>query len=470
MGSQAKGVFSVQRVAIIGAGPAGLAAAKYLVAQDAFETIDVYEQQSEVGGVWNYSPRPSQTLHVPQVSPHTPLDPPLRSEGGIVFPSPMYEMLHTNIPRCLMAFSDLPFPQESLIFPSRDDVQDYLVTYSRSLRNLFKFSTRVEDVRVWQSGGDGKDQWDVTFTSLETNISTTTTYDAVVVASGHYSLTYLPEVKGIREFHSAHPGVITHAKLYRTPTPFAGKKVVIVGNAASGLDIGAQISGVCRKLLLSVRTATPKPNLDFVGAEEVGVIDEFIVEERSVRFRDGRVEKDVDAVVFATGYLFAYPFLTSLKPELVKDGRHVHGLYQEIFHIEHPTLVFPGLPIKVVPFSVCESQAAIISRTWANLLHLPTRVEMHKWEEEETEKRGSSFHVWPKGGDAEFVNRVSDELRGGAGKNPPRWDSELIWEREIYSDAKLKFEIEGRRAKSLAELGFVPESTKEASAVGDIII
>jgi cation diffusion facilitator CzcD-associated flavoprotein CzcO len=47
--------FSVNRVAVIGAGPCGLAAAKYLSAQKAFDTVVVYERQTEVGGVWNYS-------------------------------------------------------------------------------------------------------------------------------------------------------------------------------------------------------------------------------------------------------------------------------------------------------------------------------------------------------------------------------------------------------------------------------
>lgn len=39
------GSFSVKRVAIIGAGPAGLAVAKYLIAEKAFEKVDVFEQQ-----------------------------------------------------------------------------------------------------------------------------------------------------------------------------------------------------------------------------------------------------------------------------------------------------------------------------------------------------------------------------------------------------------------------------------------
>jgi len=35
----------VQKIAIIGAGPSGLAVAKYLLAENAFDKIDIYEQQ-----------------------------------------------------------------------------------------------------------------------------------------------------------------------------------------------------------------------------------------------------------------------------------------------------------------------------------------------------------------------------------------------------------------------------------------
>ena len=39
--------FGVKRIAIIGAGPSGLAVAKYIMAEKAFDKIDILEQQSD---------------------------------------------------------------------------------------------------------------------------------------------------------------------------------------------------------------------------------------------------------------------------------------------------------------------------------------------------------------------------------------------------------------------------------------
>ncbi|RKU41929.1 hypothetical protein DL546_002645 [Coniochaeta pulveracea] len=417
-------------------------------------TDTVIREQTEVGGVWNYCEKPSPTLRVPQVSAFVPPDPPVQ-RSPTVFSTPMYDVLHTNIPWPLMKYSDQDFPKDSLIFPSRQAVQDYLVDYSRDIRHLIRFSTLVRDIRLRQE--EGRDQWDVVSESTETRERRTNTYDAVVVASGHYSTPYIPEVMNIREFHEAHPEVISHSKSYRSPEHFKNKKVVVVGNSASGLDIASQISKVCQKpLLLSVHTPSPPENLEWAGAEEVPVIDEFLVAERGVQFADGRIERDLDAILYATGYLFTFPFLTSLEPPLVSDGRRVHGLYKHLIHIQHPTLVFPGLPIKVVPFPLAESQAAVFSRVWANALPLPSREEMKIWEEEEAQRRGPAYHIWPKGGDAEYINATHKVIVESktSGKEPPLWNDELLWQRKVYAEAKLKFEKEGWTAKSLEELGY----------------
>lgn len=477
MGSLDKEPFDVKRIAIVGAGPCGLSAAKYLLAQEAFESVTVYEQNPEVGGVWCYSRKPAdKPLQVPQTSPFYPQDPPVKSEfgGAPIFASPMYEFLTTNIPWTLMKYGDRDFPEDSLIFPTRQTVQQYLVDYSQDIRHLIKFSTKVQVVTLRHEGN--RDRWDVETEDLTTGHRQTSTFDAVVVASGHYYTPYVPSVKNMQAFDAAHPGVISHAKTYRGPESFADKKVLVVGNASSGLDIAAQISRrSAQPLLLSVHEPTPVENLAHVRAEEVAAIEEFLVEERGVRFADGRVEKDLDAVLYCTGYLFAFPFLESLKPDLVVegDGRRVFGLYKHLFHIEHPTLVFPGLPVRVVPFPVSEAQAAAFSRVWANTLSLPPAEEMKRWEEEEAEKqKEKAFHVFPKGGDSAYLDEFHDWVAKSSttkGKEPPVWDDEQRWQRVNYVEAKLKFDTSGRTAKSLKELGLEYQPPKQLDGDEDIV-
>ncbi|OTA67854.1 FAD/NAD(P)-binding domain-containing protein [Hypoxylon sp. EC38] len=506
--------FDVKKIAIIGAGPSGLAAAKYLQAQnDAFPQIDVFEQQAEVGGVWNYSPvaRPIDSLPVPQTDarPQKP-DPPVfeggdgdgvgggEGKGKPLFPSPMYEDLHTNIPHTLMKYSDLGFRDGCEIFPTRDDVQAYLVAYARDVRHRIRFSTQVADVAL-RPDGRGRERWDVRTTDLLTGREDRDTYDAVVVASGHYSTPYIPDgIGGIAEFHKAHPGTISHSKLYRNAEPYRGKKVVVVGTGASGLDIASQIQSVCKgPLLISARTQAPKETLEHVGnVVQVGRIKRFLVEKRGVEFfplddynsedededsgKKGSseekgetiIEKDVDAILFCTGYLYTFPFLNSFNdPPLVTDGRRVYGLAKHFLHIAHPTLAFPGLPIKVIPFPLTESQGAVLARLWSNTLPLPPRSVLEEWEREDGEGTvPGKYHVFPKGGDGRYINWLHDWIikeSKGEGKEPPFWDEELLWERSIYAEAKMQFEKMGKKAKTLEELGFKYEP-EEVKSVEDV--
>jgi hypothetical protein len=94
-------------------------------------------------------------VSVPQTSPRVPPDklawPTDRSAP--IFSNPMYERLNTNIPKGLMRFIDQEFPPESLLFPTREDVQEYLIRFSKDLRPLIAFSTQVENVSLSRDGG-----------------------------------------------------------------------------------------------------------------------------------------------------------------------------------------------------------------------------------------------------------------------------------------------------------------------------
>ncbi|KAI1405966.1 FAD/NAD(P)-binding domain-containing protein [Hypoxylon fuscum] len=477
------GPFHVHKIAIVGAGPCGLSAAKYLLAQAAFPRIDVFEQQAEVGGVWNYSAKPADALRVPQTDAHPKRpDPPVLSGGSgngkPLFPSPMYDELTTNIPHTLMGYSDLAFDESCEIFPTRADVQAYLVRYARDIRHLIRFSTQVTDVALREGQRRERDRWDVSTTDLLTGEETRETYDAVVVASGHYSTLYIPDsIENIAEFHAAHPGLISHSKLYRNAESYRGKKVVVVGTGASGLDIASQIQKVCKPpLLISAQTKAPPEILEHIGSvKQVGQIKQFLTEDRGIELlplegeEEGQIERDVDAVLFSTGYLYTFPFLNTLDPPLITDGRQVHGLAKHLLHISHPTLAFPGLPIKVIPFPLSESQASVLARLWSNTLPLPPREKLEEWERADGEGTSpGKYHVFAKGGDGRYINELHAWVTresSGKGKEPPHWDQELLWQRGIYAEAKMKFEKTGKKARTLEELGFKyePEETEVTS-------
>lgn len=457
--------FHVKKVAIIGAGPAGLAAARYLRAQGAVDSITIFEQQHQVGGVWLYSGLAPKDVPVPQQDPFWGPEPSIWPEGAPapVFPSPMYEVLHANIPGCLMGFHDQEFPGDAWVFPKREEIQEYLVRYAEDLRHLIKFCHEVTQVTLETQ--HGRDQWHVEAVStLNDGQVVRETYDAVVVANGHYSVPFIPSIKSMQEFNKAHPSIITHSKQYRKNDVFKGKKVVVVGNGPSGLDVALQINQVADRTLMSVRHATSPDKLSHIGCEEVPEIVEFLPDQRGLLFKDGSVEKDIDHIVFCTGFLFGYPFLPSLNHKMITSGRGIHGLYQHLFLIQHPTVVFPALNMKSVPWPLAESQAAVFSAVWSNDLELPSDDEMQRWSKELEERQGESLHVYPElGDDGKYINEFYDWAKKAThvGKQPPRWDGELFWQRAISAEAKIKFEEEGCKAKTLAELGFHYEPGKE---------
>ncbi|KAE8441528.1 hypothetical protein EG329_004874 [Mollisiaceae sp. DMI_Dod_QoI] len=453
------GPFNVKRIAIIGAGPTGLAAAKYLVAENTFDIIDIYEQQAEVGGVWNYTPSLAEKVPVPQTTPHVPPEKPIwpKDATAPIFSNPMYERLNTNIPKNLMQFSDQDFPSESLLYPTRQDVQEYIVKYSQDIRHLIHFSKQVEDIALTQV--DGWDRWTLTAKSTITEEKSRREYDAIVAANGHYSVPWIPAVPGIEAFNTAYPSVVSHSKIYRSAAPFSGKKVIVVGNAASGLDIGNQISAVCNQPLLnSVREPAELP-IGVDDKEEVPAIAEYLVDCRGVRFEDGRIEKEIDAIVYCTGYLYSFSFLKSLDPPLVTTGRRTIGLWQQLFNIAHPTLAFTALTQKIIPFPLSEAQSAAIAKVWSNNISLLSREEMWAWERSRVQELGdgTAFHVYGYPKDADYINYLHDWVmtaENGFSKEPPFWGERKRWVRSIYADVKKKFHETGGKAKTLEELGF----------------
>jgi len=457
-----------------------------LLAEKAFEKIDIFEQRSTVAGVWNYTPElPSGTINVPQVDPNQPVENPLwRSSQanhtlGLIprreptFVSPMYDRLETNIPKFLMQYSDKTFPKDSQLFPSHETVTQYLEEYGEDVRDLVKFQIQVLDVRLQKSDA-AQEYWMVKTKHLQWQHQSEVRYDAVVVASGHYNVPYVPDIRGIARWNAEYPEVISHSKSYRKPEDFQDKKVIIVGNAASGVDIGAQIGTVCKlPLLFSERSASYLSPGAEAYKEEVPEMIDFLPSttcSRAVRFADGRVEQDIDAIVFCTGYLYSYPFLGSLDPPIISDGKRVQHVYRHIFYNDRPTLAFVGLPQKIIPFITSEAQAAVISRVWSGRLNLPSHEEMYLWEDSIIAERGAGkgFHTLLFPLDVDYLDELRDwaleaklipnpDETGGRGKLPSRWGEKERWARERFPAIKKAFAQRGEgrhKVRSMEELGF----------------
>lgn len=469
---------NVGRVAVIGAGPCGLAAAKYLTAEKKFSKIEVFEQRAEVGGVWNYTPLnvADNDFSIPRTQPTKLPDTPIwakddAASAAAQFVSPVYDFLETNIPHSLMNYSDQKFPDGSALFPKHVVVKKYLDDYAVDIKDLLRLETQVLGVKRIKDGS--RVCWEVEVLDLKTRQKRTEEFDAVAVASGHYNDPFIPDIKGLAQFNEMHPGAVSHSKFHRRPDQYQGKKVVVVGNSASGIDLSQQISTVCQQPVIVSEKESPPAK---VGADEekswakmVPEMTEFLPEERAVRFSSGEVEKNIDAVLFCTGYFYSFPFLKELDPPVITDGSYARHLYKHILYMEDPTLAFLGIPQRIVPFPVSECQSAWMARLWAERLPLPSQDEMRQWEADLLRKQGESKAVhnlaFPK--DVYYINELHDSSllairaegleNDGVGKIPPHWGTDKAWTREKFPQIKVACRALGEKrheVKTLEELGF----------------
>ncbi|KAK6352601.1 hypothetical protein TWF730_009424 [Orbilia blumenaviensis] len=470
----------IKRVAVLGGGPSGVVAAKCLLSEGLIPVI--YEQRPTFGGVWNYTPETKSRLqHIPQEDPNLDDEPvpDAQGSGKPVFISPIYDELETNIPKDLMTFNQTPFGRGLQLFPTHEDTKLYVQEFSKGLEEYTKFNRRV--IRLVRQDGL---KWEVETREVVSAETEKETFDAVVIATGHYNVPYIPPISGIEEFERRHPGSILHSKYFRAADGYTGKRVIVVGNSASGIDISTQISEVSQiPLYQSCRSVGAHKDFPLLAPEKIKVvptIERFVPEGRTIIFSDGTIEKDIDIILFCTGYLHSFPFLEeSTKPSerMVTDGFYIHRLYQHIFYIPYPTLSVVGLPTKIIPFPFVETQAAVISGVYSGRLNLPSEGDMDIWEKDLLQKKPADrhFHFLGFPQDADYMDMLNNWNEEEADKNgtlykPSQWRDKERWIRKNIPKIKAAFLVakaEGRIVKTMGELGFHydGEGKAETSAI-----
>ena len=331
------------RVAVIGAGAAGLVTAHELSAEGHRTTV--FEQSHQVGGLWNYTDaveddplgqRPSRRVH-----------------------TSLYESMRVNLPRDLMPFDGYTFDDAGggrddwPRFPHHARVREYLRRFAldTGVADLVRLGHRVR--RVVPDDGwlvDGE------------------RFDAVAVCNGHFSEPRVPQLSGLADF----PGVALHSHNYRRNDPFEGRRVVVLGSSVSGGDLSREVGEVA-EVFFSGRLfggAPPLPEQTRPIKRCPGVAR---FDGSDVVLTNGERITNVDAVLFCTGYWYRFGFLGS---DLVSVGDNwVKGLYRQLIGVLHPTLAFVGLPFRIVPFPFFQRQARWLARALSGRFPLPPAAE-----------------------------------------------------------------------------------------------
>ena len=194
---------SERHVIVVGAGPAGLAAAVAL--KDVGVAPLVLDRADEVGASWRAR----------------------------------YDRLRLNSSRRLSHLPDRRFANGTPTFPSRDQLIDHLERHAREDGIELRLGTRVERIERDGSG------WALRTSAGDLRAS------QVVVATGYERDPVVPDWSGRERFR----GRLMHSGEYMNARPFQGQRALVVGPGSSGMEIAHDLAeGGAAKVWLSART------------------------------------------------------------------------------------------------------------------------------------------------------------------------------------------------------------------------
>ncbi|OBI54840.1 NAD(P)/FAD-dependent oxidoreductase [Mycobacterium sp. E787] len=381
-------------VAVIGAVPGGLVAARWLMSQGFEPTI--FEKAPMPGGQWT----------------------------GLPGLSGVWPAMHTNSSRTLTAFGDLEHTTE-VVYPPNRAILGYLHRYAETfgLTPRILLNTRVDLVRRqgtrWVVGHAGGDE----------------SFARVVVASGRFHAPAVPAVPGLETFAGSAGAISSYQ--YRDAGPYRDKRVLVAGCAISALEIAAELAhlGAARVVVTQRRQRYVLPKfaagvptdyrvytrygalaferlpraevdrqLKEIVIEAAGSPDQYgaprpdaslfaagvtlnqhylplvaegritvrpwikAIEGTCVTFADGHAE-DFDGIVFGTGFALSLPFLSEdIRAVLDLDAVHLDA-DRYTFHPDLPNMAFIGMWDQSGGYFVpLELQARWIAYTWGGAI------------------------------------------------------------------------------------------------------
>ncbi|EKE74566.1 MULTISPECIES: NAD(P)/FAD-dependent oxidoreductase [Roseobacteraceae] len=346
-----------KRVAIIGAGPSGLAQLRAFqsAAQKGAEIPNVvcFEKQSDWGGLWNYTWR-------------TGVD-----ENGEPVHCSMYRYLWTNGPKEGLEFADYSFEEhfgkQIASYPPRAVMVDYIEgrVKKAGVRDWIRFSTVIR----WVDYDEDTGKFTITAHDMVEDRMYKEVFDHVIVASGHFSSPNVPEYPGFETFN----GRIVHAHDFRDAREFAGKDVLLVGASYSAEDIGSQCWKYgAKSITTSYRSAPMGFDWPDNWEEKPALVK---VDGKTAFFKDGST-KDVDAIILCTGYRHYFPFLPDDLRLKTANRLATADLYKGVAYVHNPKMFYLGMQDQWFTFNMFDAQAWYVRDIIMGRIEVPSDKEV----------------------------------------------------------------------------------------------
>ena len=348
-----------KRVAIIGAGPSGLAQLRAFQSAKAkgaaIPELVCFEKQKDWGGMWNYTWR-------------TGLD-----ENGEPVHGSMYRYLWSNGPKECLEFADYSFDEHFKrpisSYPPREVLWDYIQgrVKKAGVRDYIRFNTAVKSVTY----SEETRKFTLTAMDYSADCLTSEEFDHVIVATGHFSTPNMPEFEGFDRF----PGRILHAHDFRDAQEFKGKDVLLIGSSYSAEDIGSQCYKYGAKSITTSYRTKPMGYDWPRGWTEKPLLTR--VEGSIAHFKDGS-SRHVDAIILCTGYKHDFPFLPDDLRLKTNNRLWPLDLYEGVVFTPNPQLMYLGMQDLWYSFNMFDAQAWFARDVILGRIGLPGREDMEK--------------------------------------------------------------------------------------------
>ncbi|KAI1280845.1 Dimethylaniline monooxygenase [N-oxide-forming] 2 [Halotydeus destructor] len=401
------------KVAVIGAGVAGLVSIKECLVQNL--DVTCFEGSADIGGIWRFEDTDTGRTTA------------MRNT-----------VMNTNI--VMSCFSDFPPNHDTALFLSHGDAQKYLEDYAEhfDLRRHIRFNSTVSEVSRREDL-----TWKVDYRDATGDQSDI--FQAVLICTGLHCQPSIPDLPGLKSFK----GPVIHTSQYKSSDALRGKDVLIVGIGPSACDVCDDLVHNARKVYLSRRrgayilnriinggsafdatlltrfsyvlsnilpswlmTRIMKAQLNSIcdtskfgletNANVLGIDENLIndtlpihiitkkvelktdidsIGEQEVKLKSGQVLK-VDAIILSTGYHPTLPMLkqAELRRDLISDKNNQIGLYKKVFpiHLQNPgSLAVIGFHTTFGPvWPTKELEARYVAQVFAGHLKLPSIKEM----------------------------------------------------------------------------------------------